>query len=101
MNDNDQTTQGKQTLITRQKQQMKKYAVFALIFTIFVLCIWLIFSPSEKEKVKAKATQGFNTNIPLPKEEGIIGDKESAYEQDQSKKKQEEKMRSLQDFASL
>jgi conjugative transposon TraM protein len=101
MNRSDETTPGKLSLTSGQKQQMKKYAVFALIFVIFVLCMWLIFSPSEKEKTKANAIQGFNTNIPLPKEEGIIGDKESAYEEEQLKKKQEEKILSLQDFSAM
>jgi conjugative transposon TraM protein len=101
MNRNDETTPGKLLLTSGQKQQMKKYAVFALIFVIFALCMWLIFSPTEKEKDKSKGMQGFNTNIPMPKKEDIIGDKESAYEEDLMKKKQEEKMKSLQDFSTM
>lgn len=101
MNDNNQTTQGKQTLIPRQKQQMKKYAVFALIFVIFLASLWLIFSPSADEKAKTEATAGFNADIPMPKEDGIIDDKKSAYENEQMKQRQEEKMRSLQDFAYM
>ena len=100
MNDN-QTNEGKQTLTNEQKQKMKKYAVFALLFIIFGACLWLIFAPSEDEKAKTEAMQGFNANIPMPKEEGIIGDKKSAYEEAQMKQKQDEKMRSLQDFAAM
>jgi conjugative transposon TraM protein len=37
----------------------------------------------------------------MPKEEGIIGDKASAYEQEQIQQKQAERMRSLEDFSSL
>ncbi len=98
MNDN-QTNEGKQTLSNEQKQKMKKYAIFALMFTIFGACLWLIFAPSEDEKAKTEAMQGFNADIPMPKEEGIVGDKKSAYENEQMKQKQDEKMRSLQDFA--
>ena len=100
MNDN-QTNEGKQTLSNEQKQKMKKYAVFALLFTIFGACLWLIFAPSEDEKAKTEAMQGFNADIPMPKEEGIVGDKKSAYENEQMKQKQDEKMRSLQDFAYM
>lgn len=100
MNDN-QMNESKQTLTNEQKQKMKKYAVFALLFIIFGACLWLIFAPSADDKAKAEATQGFNADIPMPKEEGIIGDKKSAYEEAQVKQKQEEKMRSLQDFASM
>lgn len=100
MNDN-QTNEGKQTLSNEQKQKMKKYAIFALLFTIFGACLWLIFAPSEDEKAKTEATKGFNAEIPMPKEEGIIGDKANAYENDQMKQKQNEKMRSLQDFAYM
>lgn len=100
MNDN-QTNESKQTLTNEQKQKMKKYVVFALLFIIFGACLWLIFAPSADDKAKAEATQGFNADIPMPKEEGIIGDKKSAYEEAQMKQKQEEKMRSLQDFASM
>lgn len=100
MNDN-QTNEGKQTLSNEQKQKMKKYAVFALLFTIFGACLWLIFAPSEDDKAKTEATKGFNADIPMPKEEGIVGDKKSAYENEQMKQKQDEKMRSLQDFAYM
>lgn len=101
MNNDNQTNEGKQTLSNEQKQKMKKYAVFALLFIIFGACLWLIFAPSADDKAKAEATQGFNADIPMPKEEGIIGDKKSAYEEAQMKQKQDEKMRSLQDFASM
>ncbi|WP_245832402.1 conjugative transposon protein TraM [Massilibacteroides vaginae] len=80
---------------------MKKYAIFALMVVIFGACLWLIFAPSADEKAKTEATQGFNANIPMPKEEGIIGDKESAYEDERMNQKKNEKMRSLQDFADM
>ena len=96
-----QTTEGKQTLTSQQKQTMKKYAVFALLFVIFGASLWLIFAPSADEKAKTEATAGFNADIPMPKEEGIIGDKKSAYENEQMKQRQDEKMRSLQDFAYM
>ena len=101
MKDNNQTIEDNQTLTSQQKQKMKKYAVFALMFIVFGASLWLIFAPSKDEKAKTEATTGFNADIPMPKEEGIIGDKKSAYEDEQLKQKQEEKMRSLQDLAYM
>jgi len=101
MKGNNQTTEGKQTLTSQQKQKMKKYTVFSLIFVIFGASLWLIFAPSADDKAKTEATAGFNADIPMPKEEGIIGDKKSAYEDEQMKQRQEERMRSLQDFAYM
>ncbi|KAA6335282.1 hypothetical protein EZS27_016477 [termite gut metagenome] len=101
VSNNKQENEGKLKLTGEQKQTMKKYAVFALMFTICGALMWLIFSPSADDKAEAEASAGFNTDIPLPKEEGLINDKRDAYEQGEMKERQEEKMRSLQDFSSL
>ena len=93
--------ESKPKLSNEQKQKMKKYAVFALMGIICAGCMFLIFSPSADEKAKQEQTAGFNADIPLPKEAGLIGDKRDAYEQEQMKQKQAERMRSLNDFSSL
>ncbi|KAA6340812.1 hypothetical protein EZS27_011357 [termite gut metagenome] len=54
MRGNKQENETKPTLTNEQKQVMKKYAVFALMFTIFAAVMWLIFSPSEQDKAKAE-----------------------------------------------
>jgi conjugative transposon TraM protein len=102
MSANNQTTnESKPGLSNEQKQKMKKYAVFALMGIICAGCMWLIFAPSAEEKAKQEQTAGFNADIPLPKEEGLIGDKRDAYEQEQIKQKQAERMRSLEDFSAM
>ncbi|MDR0431098.1 MAG: conjugative transposon protein TraM, partial [Tannerellaceae bacterium] len=102
MSTNNQTTgESKPKLSNGQKQKMKKYAVFALMGIICAGCMWFIFAPSAEEKAKQEQQTGFNADIPMPKEEGIIGDKASAYEQEQIQQKQAERMRSLEDFSSL
>ncbi|GHT41999.1 conjugative transposon protein TraM [Bacteroidia bacterium] len=80
---------------------MKKYAVFALMGIICAGCMWFIFAPSAEDKAKQEMQTGFNAEIPDPKNEGIVGDKATAYEQEQVKQKQAERMRSLDDFSSL
>jgi conjugative transposon TraM protein len=101
MSTNNQTEDGKPKLSNEQKQKLKKYAVFALMGIICAGSIWLIFAPSADEKAKQEQTAGFNADIPLPKEEGIIDNKKDAYEQEQMKRKQEERMRSLSDFSAM
>jgi len=101
MNNNNQSKENQSKLTDEQKQKMKKYAVFTLMFIIFAASMWLIFAPSEDEKAKNAEMSSFNTDIPMPKEEVIIGDKRTAYEQEQMQQRQEEKMRSLQDFGHL
>jgi conjugative transposon TraM protein len=102
MSTNNQTTgENKPGLSNEQKQKMKKYAVFALMGIICAGCMWLIFAPSAEDKAKQEQTAGFNADIPLPKEEGLIGDKRDAYEQEQIKQKQAERMRSPEDFSAM
>jgi conjugative transposon TraM protein len=61
--------------------------------------MWLIFAPSGD---KTEETGNiFNTNLPTPKKSGIIADKRDAYRQEAMRAKEQEKMRSLQDFAFM
>jgi conjugative transposon TraM protein len=101
MSTNNQTDENKSRLSNEQKQKLKKYAVFASMGIICAGCMWFIFAPSADEKAKQEQQMGFNAEIPDPKNEVIIGDKASAYEQEQMKQKQAERMRSLEDFSSL
>lgn len=83
----------------KRKQDLKKYLVFALMFAVFAGSLWLIFAPSEKERQKREQSGGFNTELPDPRNAGIVGDKKTAYEQDMMRRKQEEKMRTLEELS--
>lgn len=72
--------------------------VFPLMFLAFAGCMYLIFAPSGKENVNVESVGGFNADIPLPAEDGIIADKQKAYEQAVISRKQQDKIQSLQDF---
>ena len=63
--------------------------------------MWLIFAPSADKKAKSEVSKGLNVNLPAPKVQTIINDKKAAYEDEQLKEKRSEKMRSLQDFATI
>ncbi len=91
----------KPKISVEQKQKLIKYAVFALMAIVCAGCIWLIFSPSDEDKAKEQIGMGFNADIPDPKGDGIIGDKKDAYEQEQMKERQKERMQSLQGYADM
>ncbi len=93
--------ESKSGLTDEQRQKLKKYAVFALMFVIFGASMYVIFAPSAEKKAQNAELAGFNTDIPMPSNETIIGDKRDAYEQEQMKEKQAERMKSLADFSSL
>ena len=88
----------KRELTPQQIQQRRKMIVFPLMFLVFAGCMYLIFAPSDKEDVNVESVGGFNADIPLPAEDGIIADKQKAYEQPMMNRKQQDKIQSLQDF---
>ena len=88
----------KRELTPQQIQQRRKMIVFPLMFLAFAGCMYLIFAPSDKEDVNVESVGGFNADIPLPAEDGIIADKQKAYEQAMMNRKQQDKIQSLQDF---
>ncbi len=87
----------KKELTPWQLQKRKKMVIFPLLFLLFAGSMWLIFAPSGDKAEEQK--DGFNTDLPTPKESGIVSDKRDAYMQEAMQSKQQEKMRSLQDFA--
>jgi len=91
----------RQTNSTAQKQKLKKYLVFTIMFLAFAICMWLIFAPSGEEKDKQEQDAGFNADIPDPKNDKIVDSKKTAFEQEQTRLKQEERMRTLEDYSFL
>ena len=88
----------KRELTPQQIQQRRKMIVFPLMFLAFAGCMYLIFAPADKEDVNVESVGGCNADIPLPAEDGIIADKQKAYEQAMMNRKQQDKIQSLQDF---
>jgi len=88
----------KTLLKPQQKQQLKKYAVFALMFAVCGASLWLIFRPSEKSN-EPKGATGLNTELPMPRESKLIKDKISAFEQE--KLLEEKPVRSLDQFSAM
>jgi conjugative transposon TraM protein len=88
-------------LTPQQRQKRKKMLIYPLFFLLFAGSMWLIFAPSTDKKEKELQTQGLNTDLPMPEEKGLVGNKREAYEQEAIRQKDKDKKRSLSDFAFL
>ena len=85
----------------KQRLEIRKYLVFAGMFLLFIGCMWLIFAPSKEDRLKEERNAGFNSELPDPRGAGIEADKIAAYEQADMKRRQDEKMRTLEDFSAF
>lgn len=99
--DGDKTDTPKEPLTHEQQQRRKKMLIYPLMGLMFLGSMWLIFAPSAEEKEQEQIGMGFNTDMPLPTDAVIIGDKSKAYEQASLEAKQKERNRAVQDLASL
>ena len=99
--DGDKDSPKKEPTTEAQRQRRKKMLVYPLMGLMFLGSIWLIFSPSAEEKGQEQAGTGFNTDMPLPADAVIIGDKKKAYEQASLEARQKERSRAVQDLSSL
>lgn len=91
----------KKELTIAEQQKRKKMLIMPLFFLIFGGAMWLIFSPSDKGETKVEGLSGLNAELPVPKDEEIVGDKRAAYEREAMQQKEQEQMRSLQDFSTM
>ena len=91
----------KRDLTAKEKLQQKKWMVYPLLVLPFLGSMWLIFSPTNEAHSEPGLGEGFNTTIPMPKEEGIVNDKESAYEEQELREAKKEKLKSLHDFTDI
>lgn len=97
----ESTKPPKKELSVAERQKRKKMLIMPLFFLIFGGIMWLIFAPSEDGSKNVVGKDGFNSELPVPKDEGIVGDKRDAYEKEAMRQKEQERMRSLQDFSTM
>lgn len=86
----------KTQLTPQQIQQRKKMLVYPAMFIAFGLCMYIIFAPTQSAEV---GVNGFNAEIPSPLSDEIIGDKITAFESHLLRSKEEQKARTLEDYA--
>lgn len=68
---------------------------------LFAGSLWLIYSPSEKERAAEEKEKGFNTDIPSPGQQRMDGNKVDAYEREELEKKDKYRKNAFQEMASL
>lgn len=85
----------------KRKEQIKKILVYGGMVMLCLVSFYFIFKPS-KEQVQAEHQKvGFNAELPGPRGAGIEADKIAAYELEDMRVKQEQKMRTLEDFTAM
>jgi conjugative transposon TraM protein len=67
---------------------------------VFAACMWFIFAPSGDKDVEGQGA-GFNSDIPDPRNAGIVDDKMTAYEQEQQRLRDERQRTTLRDYSDI
>lgn len=93
--------EGKKPLTEEQKRKRTKFIVYPLFVLLLAGCLWLIYSPSEKERELESKGRGFNTDIPSPEDRKIQGNKVDAYEKEEMAEKEKRRQGTFQEMASL
>ena len=84
----------------KKKEQVKKWLVYSVMAVACAVFVWFIFKPSKKQLQTEQQNTGLNTQLPAPRNAGIEADKITAYELDDMRVRQEQKMMTLEDFAA-
>lgn len=74
-------------LSPEEKRRRIRYIVYPAMCLLFAGSLWLIYSPSEKERAAEEKEKGFNTDIPSPGQQRMDGNKVDAYEREELEKK--------------
>ena len=85
----------------KRKEQIKKWLVYSGMVLLCLVSFYFIFKPSKEQVLAEQQMAGFNTELPDPRGAGIEADKITAYELEDMRIKQEQKMRTLEDFSAL
>ena len=85
----------------KRKEQIKKWLIYAGMGLLFLVSMWFIFKPSKEQVQAQQQNAGLNTRLPDPRGAGIEADKIAAYELEDMRVKQEQKMRTLEDFTEM
>ena len=85
----------------KRKEQIKKWLVYSGMVLLCLVSFYFIFKPSKEQVLAEQQMAGFNAELPDPRGAGIEADKIAAYELEDMRIKQEQKMRTLEDFSAL
>lgn len=85
----------------KRKEQIKKILVYGGMVLLCLVSFYFIFKPSKEQVLAEQQMAGFNAELPEPRGAGIEVDKITAYELEDMRIKQEQKMRTLEDFSAM
>ena len=85
----------------KRKEQIKKWLVYSGMVLLCLVSFYFIFKPSKEQVLAEQQKVGFNAELPDPRGAGIEADKIAAYELEDMRVKQEQKMRTLEDFSAM
>ena len=85
----------------KRKEQIKKILVYGGMVLLCLVSFYFIFKPSKEQVHAEQQKVGFNAELPDPRGAGIEADKIAAYELEDMRVKQEQKMRTLEDFTAM
>ncbi|GAE84895.1 conjugative transposon protein TraM [Bacteroides reticulotermitis] len=78
-------------LSPEERRKRARYFIYPAMGLLFAGSLWLIYSPSGKEKAAEDKAKGFNTEMPSPEKRQMEGNKVNAYEQDELAEKQKQR----------
>lgn len=85
----------------KRKEQIKKILVYGGMVMLCLVSFYFIFKPSKEQVMAEQQKVGFNAELPDPRGAGIEAYKIAAYELEDMRVKQEQKMRTLEDFSAM
>ena len=88
-------------LSPEERRKRAKFIIYPAMAVLFIGSLWLIYSPSGKEKEADIKGKGFNTEMPSPEKLKMEGNKVNAYEQEELAKKQKARKGLFQEATSL
>ena len=94
----EETKPGKR-LSEEEILRRRKYIVIPVFVLVFLVVLYLIFSPSGDSGETAAGGSGFNVNVPEPTTVQLEGNKTDVYERQQARREKDRRMQSLSDLA--
>lgn len=88
-------------LTEQQKENIKKYVIFSLMFLAFAGIMYYLFAPKTEDSTTGENTAGMNVSIPEASNTNLLGDKKTAYENQLLEEEQEKKEQAISDLSQM
>ncbi len=95
------STNQQKKLTDKQKENIKKYIIFSLMFVAFAGIMYYLFAPKTEEQITDKNPNGMNVSIPEASNTNLLGDKKTAYEKQLLEEEREQKQQAIADLSQM